>query len=185
MVPSEQPIVPDFSVMPDPLKSDNFTDKLVSRSAGVDEHNQVVFERRQARRLALQALFEIDSVDHAPGMVIDNRLEAVKPGQTGAAFFRWLVVGVVRNRKRLDALITKYAPEWPVAQLAIIDRNILRLSLFEIGSQEADAPVKVIINEAVELAKLFGSDSSPRFVNGVLGAALEEVGEKIFREYNE
>jgi N utilization substance protein B len=141
-----------------------------------DAHFQRIHERRQARRMALQALFEIDSVGHKPGYVIEERLEYLNPGEHGATFFRWLVVGVVRNEARLDELITKYAPDWPVDQLAIVDRNILRLAFYEIGSHESDAPVKVVINEAVELAKLFGSDSTPRFVNGVLGAALDELG---------
>ena len=145
-----------------------------------DAHFQRIHQRRQARRMALQALFEIDSVGHAPGYVIQERLGHVNPGEHGATFFRWLVVGVVRNEAQLDALIMKYAPDWPVDQLAIVDRNILRLALFEIGSHESDAPVKVVINEAVELGKLFGSESSPRFVNGVLGSALDEVGGKLF-----
>jgi N utilization substance protein B len=71
----------------------------------------------------------------------------------------------------LDAIIRQYAPEWPLEQVAIVDRNILRIALCELRVME-DAPVKVIINEAVELAKAFGSDSSPRFVNGVLGSAI-------------
>lgn len=140
----------------------------------------VIHQRRRARRLAIQALFEIDSAGHAPGFVVDERLAYTHPGEHGAGYLRWLVSGVVRNQAKLDDLITKYAPEWPVDQLAIIDRNILRLALFEIGSQESDTPPKVVINEAVELAKLFGSDSSPRFVNGVLGSALDEAGRKSF-----
>ena len=80
----------------------------------------------------------------------------------------------------LNALIAQHAPAWPVNQLAIIDRNILRLALFEIGSKQADTPPKVVLNEAVELAKTFGSDSSPRFVNGVLGSALEQVYRRMF-----
>ena len=86
-----------------------------------------------------------------------------------------MVAGVVRNQPALNTLISKYAPEWPVDQLAIIDRNILRLAFFEIGAHDTDTPPKVVINEAVELAKVFGSDSSPRFINGVLGSALDEV----------
>jgi N utilization substance protein B len=79
----------------------------------------------------------------------------------------------------LDIVIRHFAPEWPVEQLALIDRSILRLSLFEIGSREADTPPRVVINEAVELAKIYGSDSSPRFVNGVLGSALDSVLRKL------
>ena len=90
-------------------------------------------------------------------------------------FLYWLIRGVLSYQADLDRLISRYAPEWPVNQLAIIDRNLLRLSIFELTSPEADAPPKVVINEAVELAKTFGSDSSPRFVNGVLGTALREI----------
>ena len=127
------------------------------------DHQLVIKERKQARALALQTLYEVDCVQHQPGSVIDAQ---------GSAFLRWLVSGVVRHRPALDQLIHQFAPEWPVDQLAIIDRNILRLALYEIGAKEGDAPPKVVINEAVELAKSFGSDSSPRFINGVLGSAL-------------
>ncbi len=144
------------------------------------EHYQIIQQRRQARRLAVQALFEVDSVGHKPGDVVDERLAHSYPGERGALYLRWLVSGVIRNIEALNGLIVKYAPEWPVDQLAIVDRNILRLALFEIGSKESDTPPKVVINEAVELAKTFGSDSSPRFVNGVLGSALDEVYKKLF-----
>jgi N utilization substance protein B len=170
----------DSSKMPDNPDPSEYANGEPRKTAEWDEHYRHIYERRQARRMALQALFEIDSVGHAPGYVIDERLGYGDPGKHGAQFFRWLVVGVVQNKVQLDLLIGKYAPDWPVEQLAIIDRNILRLALFEIGSHHSDAPVKVVINEAVELAKLFGSDSSPRFVNGVLGSALDEAGEKLF-----
>ncbi|MCA9161259.1 MAG: transcription antitermination factor NusB, partial [Planctomycetales bacterium] len=112
---------------------------------------------------------------HEPGHVVDERLATEDLSEVGAAFLRWLVSGVVTNLDDLNGLITHYAPEWPVNQLAIIDRNILRISLFEIGAKDIDTPPKVVINEAVELAKTFGSDSSPRFVNGVLGSALRDI----------
>ena len=134
--------------------------------------------RHQARGLALQALYEIDCVNHKPGFVVDERLHESQIGEHGAQFFRWLVSGVIRNQAAIDQLIAQYAPEWPVGQLAIIDRNILRLALFEIGARTADAPPKVVINEAVELAKAFGGDSSPRFINGVLGSALQIAAQK-------
>lgn len=136
------------------------------------EHQKLIKERKQARELAVQALYEIDCVNHQPGSVIDERLADSSIGTEGAQFLRWLVSGVVHHLGELDRLIHQFAPEWPVDQLAIVDRNILRLALFEIGAKEADAPPKVVINEAVELAKTFGSDSSPRFINGVLGSAL-------------
>jgi N utilization substance protein B len=119
---------------------------------------------------ALQALFEIDITRHKAGAVIEQRLEFASLPASGEAFMRQLVLGVLQRQLALDELIGKYAPEWPVQQLAVVDRNILRMALYELAL--TDTPLKVAINEAVELAKTFGSDSSPRFVNGVLGSAV-------------
>ena len=124
--------------------------------------------RRRARSLALQALYEIDSSNHAPGTVLDERFAEEPLPPEGEAFARKLVVGVLRYREAMDTLIARYAPEWPLDQMALIDRNILRMAIFEFAI-DGDTPVKVAINEAVEIARLFGSDSAPRFVNGVLG----------------
>lgn len=132
-------------------------------------------ERRRARRAALQVLYEVDCTDHRPGIALDYRQEEERFAAETLAFLYWLVSGVIRYRSDLDSLIGRYAPEWPVEKLAIVDRNVLRLSIFELSSPEADAPPKVVINEAVELAKTFGSDSSPRFINGVLGTTLREI----------
>jgi N utilization substance protein B len=148
-------------------------------SSNAEEHYGRIKQRRQARRQALQVLFEVDIVSHAPGKVVDVHLAEHHPGVHGAEFLRWLVSGVVTHKAQLDQLIHKYAPDWPVDQLAVVDRNILRLALFEIGCQTSDTPAKVVINEAVELAKTFGGDSSPRFINGVLGSALGEVFRKL------
>ncbi len=137
--------------------------------------------RRQARAAALQALYEIDSMRHDPMQVLDNRIEEGKLPEEGAAFARALVKGIVERETELDAIIRKHAPEWPVEQLAIIDRNILRMALYELQYAE-DVPVKVAINEAVELGKMFGSDNAPRFVNGVLGAFLQEHPAAEFRK---
>ena len=105
--------------------------------------------------------------------MLEQRLdEADLPGP-GAEFSRELVMGVRTHRDQLDALIERYAPEWPVDQIAIVDRNVLRISIYEITMRE-DTPTKVAINEAVELAKQFGSDSSGRFVNGVLGSLVSQ-----------
>jgi N utilization substance protein B len=161
------------------------------QKAGDSPHQQQIQQRQLARQLAVQALFEVDSVGHKPGDVVDARLANPLPNETGddpqvavggeaSDYLRWLVSGVTVNRGELDRIIAKYAPEWPVDQLAIIDRNVLRLALFEIGSHTADTPPKVVINEAVELAKRFGSDNSPRFINGVLGSALDEIQRKLF-----
>jgi N utilization substance protein B len=133
--------------------------------------------RRQARISALQALYEIDSTQHPAGDVVTNRLEDAPLPPEGETFLRNLVSGIVRHRVQLDLLIQKYAPAWPVAQIAVVDRNILRIALYEL-SGASGTPPKVAINEAVDLAKLFGSDNSSRFVNGVLGSAVAE-GERI------
>jgi N utilization substance protein B len=129
--------------------------------------------RRQARVTALQALFEIDSVGHDPVMVLQRRLEVKALPPSGSKFARNLVSGVLEHKTYLDELIQENAPEWPVEQIAIIDRNILRIAIFEIAIDQG-TPLKVAINEAVELAKLFGSDSSSRFINGVLGTLVSQ-----------
>ncbi len=127
--------------------------------------------RRQARIGALQALYELDTSHHSAGDVIHYRLEDHPLPADGEAFLRQLVSGVLQYSEHLDALIQKYAPAWPVAQIAIVDRNILRIALYELSGALA-TPSKVAINEAVDLAKQFGSDNSSRFINGVLGAAV-------------
>ncbi len=127
--------------------------------------------RRQARVLALQVLFEIDSAKHHPELVLLQRLQEKPLPEDGTAFAQRLVTGVLEHLSRLNSTIESIATEWPLEQMAIIDRNILRIAIYEITEQK-QAPVKVVINEAVELAKLFGSDSSRRFVNGVLGTLV-------------
>jgi len=128
--------------------------------------------RHQARVLALQALYEIDCVHHAPAIVLAHLLESQPVPKHVAAFCRRLVYGALEYQSVLDVFIHKYAPEWPLEQMAYIDRNILRIALFEFVV-DGRTPMRVAINEAVELAKTFGSDSAPRFVNGVLGSLVE------------
>ena len=127
--------------------------------------------RRQARVLALEALFEVDSVNHPPDLVLRQRLEAEPLPAAGQVFASHLVKGVLEHLPELDKTIEAIATEWPLAQMAIVDRNILRIAMYEI-TVDRQTPVKVVINEAVELAKRFGSDSSRRFVNGVLGTLV-------------
>ena len=128
-------------------------------------------QRHHARQTALQVLYEIDVADHPPGQVLDNRLQTLDPPLPAitARFVQKIIEGVMSYRDQLDEVIGHFAPEWPVSQIAVIDRNILRMALWEMNF--SDTPVKVTINEAVELAKEYGADTSPRFVNGVLGAA--------------
>lgn len=128
--------------------------------------------RRQAREIALQALYEIDCAGHTPTGTLDHLVEDEKLSDEGKRFATAIVEGVLQCQAQLDQIIAKHAPEWPVDQLAIVDRNILRIALYELQSNP-DVPIKVAINEAVELAKTFGSDTAPRFVNGVLGTFLQ------------
>src|SRR3990170_6086779 len=125
--------------------------------------------RTRARSLALQVLYEIDLSNHPPAEVFQARLEETPLSTDLAEFARQIIFGVIPHTHDLDHLIAQYAPEWPLEQIAAIDRNILRIAFWEFAIQR-ETPVKVAINEAVELAKLYGSDSAPRFVNGVLGA---------------
>lgn len=132
---------------------------------------KIVHVRRLARISALQALYELDTTHHLADEVIFHRLEDRPLPPEGQDFLRLLVGGVIRHKRQLDALIQQYAPAWPVDQIAVIDRNVLRIALVEL-SNLVDTPTKVAINEAVDLAKEFGSDSSSRFVNGVLGSVV-------------
>jgi N utilization substance protein B len=125
--------------------------------------------RRRARVLALQALYEIDTAKHRADKVLDRLLSEENLPAENASFVQDLVTGVIQNKDRIDQNIKNFAPAWPIEQIPIIDRNILRLAIFEILIDNK-VPVKVAINEAVELAKTFGADRSSKFVNGVLGS---------------
>jgi N utilization substance protein B len=126
-------------------------------------------DRTRARGIALQALYELDLTNHPVGLVLQERTADAELADDLIEFFRRIVLGVLPIRSELDRFISNHAPEWPLDQVAVIDRNILRMALWEFAVAE-DIPLKVAINEAVELAKAYGSDSAPRFVNGVLGA---------------
>jgi N utilization substance protein B len=125
--------------------------------------------RTRARSIALQALYEIDITGHPPEMVIAERLTETPLEDNLGDFARSIVFGIQPLKDELDGIISKHAPEWPLDQVATIDRNIMRIALWEIAVSN-QTPLKVAINEAVELGKIFGSESTPRFVNGVLGS---------------
>jgi N utilization substance protein B len=139
--------------------------------------------RTRARGVALQALYEIDMTGHPTGEVLQERLVDTPLEDTLFQFAQQIVLGVLPITDLIDKLIGQYAPEWPLDQVAAIDRNILRIAIWEIAVDQ-QTPLKVAINEAVELAKLFGSDSTPRFVNGVLGSLALHLSEisQIFRK---
>ena len=127
--------------------------------------------RRKGRMLALQILFEVDCTTHAVQSTLERTLAEASLPQEGKELAQELVEGVSQNRDRLDELIQQHAPSWPVEQLSAVDRNILRIAIFEILFNNK-TPSKAAINEAVELAKLFGSESIHRFINGVLGSIM-------------
>ena len=127
--------------------------------------------RRRARRALLQVLYEVDASGHSLEDSVQWVLEALSLDEEGVTFVRVTASRVLENIERLDLEIGRYAPAWPVNQLPIVDRNILRIAIYEVMLAD-ETPPKVAINEAVELAKQFGSESLPRFVNGVLGAVM-------------
>ena len=124
--------------------------------------------RRKARTITLKTLYEIDSASRVSETVVERYLTEENVSEEIKTFIRELVSGVIENKTAIDENIRKFAPAWPVDQLALIDRNILRLAIFEILFDNK-VPVKVAVSEAVELAKTFGSKNSAKFVNGVLG----------------
>lgn len=132
--------------------------------------------RTKARSLALQTLFEIDIAGHPADIVLAERIDNTPLEARLEEFATSIVRGIEPIRAELDAFIAEHAPEWPIDQVSTIDRNIIRIALWEIAVSE-NTPVKVAINEAIELAKKFGSDSTPRFVNGVLGSLAKNINE--------
>jgi N utilization substance protein B len=137
--------------------------------------------RHLARSIALQSLFEWDFRglnDNTITEVVTRNASEFAPGLGDATFAVKLADGVLKKRGDLDMIIEKAAPEWPIHKIAPVDRNVLRVGLYELlFSDRKEVPAKVAINEAIELAKSFGGDTSGRFVNGVLGAVYKELGE--------
>lgn len=137
--------------------------------------------RHLLRSIAMQSLYEWDfrgQKDSMADELIRHNVSEFGPGVEDIAFVHYLVHGALKNRSKIDKLIEKCAPEWPLDQVTIVDRNVLRLGIFELvfGNYE-EVPPKVAINEAIELAKTYGGESSGRFVNGVLGTIYREMGE--------
>ncbi len=137
--------------------------------------------RHLCRSVALQSLFEWDfhgQKKSALKDIVQHNVAEFAPGLSQVQFVDDLVYGVEAHRKEIDSAITSAAPEWPLSEMTTIDRNVLRLGVYELKfSAAADVPPKVAINEAIELAKSFGGASSGKFVNGVLGAIYKTMGE--------
>ena len=128
----------------------------------------------------MQSLFEWDfsGQDKSKiGSIVKRNVEQFAPGLEDSVFVETLINGVIKKQKKIDSVIEKAAPEWPLEQIAAVDRNVLRIGLFELlFGNKKEVPNKVAINEAIELAKTFGGDSSGKFVNGVLGTVYREMG---------
>jgi len=140
--------------------------------------------RTKARGIALQVLYEYDLTGHPPTLSIDQRLIDEPLDENLKEFSRDIIAGIVPIIHQLDQIIARNAPDWPLDQVATIDRNIIRIALWEFGVEQC-TPIKVAINEAIELAKVYGSDSTPRFVNGVLGSLAARMIEiqNAFKDY--
>jgi N utilization substance protein B len=159
---------------------DHTTDEEARRQARdaflVAPHSRLARRRRHARLLALETLYESDVARHSAGDILARRLESPDEGPVVepevVEYARELLKGVLDHRRELDAIIQERASAFPLAQMAAKDRNILRLGLHEALHRSDVVPVKVAINEAVELAKLYGGENSPRLVNGVLGRVV-------------
>ena len=139
--------------------------------------------RHLSRSIAMQSLYEWDfrgCDDKKLDEIIEHNIRDFGPGMDDDSFVKDLVKNVIKNQKKIDPLIEKCAPEWPLDQVTIVDRNILRLGIYELLFENyEEVPPKVAINEAIELAKSFGGESSGRFVNGVLGTIYRELGEPL------
>ncbi|MDQ0156438.1 transcription antitermination factor NusB [Robertmurraya andreesenii] len=128
-------------------------------------------KRRTAREKALQALFQIDVSDAVPNEAIEHVLDGVRSDD----YLERLVLGVVENLPQIDDLIQANLEKWTMDRLAIVDRNILRLSTYELLYCKEDVPTNVVIDEAIEIAKVFGDEESGRFINGILSKVKEVV----------
>ncbi|HCE77242.1 MAG TPA: transcription antitermination factor NusB [Dehalococcoidia bacterium] len=132
-----------------------------------------VSTRRDTRILSLQILCEVDTVNHDVEIVLSQIRQDNEMSSKDDQFVCKLVNNVLENLQQLDNMIITYAPSWPINQMPVVDRNLLRMAIGEI-EWVSSTPNKVVVNEAVEIAKIFGSDRSPSFVNGVLGSFLTE-----------
>ena len=130
----------------------------------------------------MQSLYEWDFSGRKPEAlrkIVEKNIKEFGPGLNDETFVWQLITGVVEHLSQIDKIIEKAAPEWPIEQITIVDRNVLRIGLYELlYENKEEVPQKVAINEAIELAKTFGGESSGKFINGVLGTVYKEVEKK-------
>ena len=152
-----------------PFELDNFDPSEDSITSEIVEPVFTITDRSLARRASLQILYEIDTTQHPLDTVLETHLSERPESYALRRIINQIVRGVAAHREAIDRLIEEYAPDWPVEQVAVIDRNILRIAIFEHEIQKRQTPTAVIINEAVHLAEAFGAQNSQSFVHGVLG----------------
>jgi N utilization substance protein B len=144
--------------------------------------------RHLSRSIVMQSLYEWDfSGKKADELseIVERNIKEFGPGLEDPSFVWQLITGVVEHLQDIDKIISKAAPQWPIDQISLVDRNVLRIGLFELlYAKKEEVPPKVAINEAIELAKNFGGESSGKFVNGVLGTVFKEIGEEENKEKN-
>lgn len=140
---------------------------------------RAIHGRRAARAMALQVLYEVDTTGHDPSDVLARRVAEEGLGDEAAGYAGELIEGVLHSLGVIDGLIQRAAPAWPFDQMARVDRNIIRIALYEALYRPDKLPFKIAVNEAVELAKQYGSDSSSRFVNGVVGKIVNEESARV------
>jgi len=135
--------------------------------------------RHLSRSIAMQSLYEWDFMGKGPEpleKILERNIQEFGPGLENTDFIKQLACGVKENIDKIDKIIEKAAPEWPIKQINIVDRNVLRIGLYELlYANKEEVPPKVAINEAIELAKMFGGESSGKFINGVLGTVYKEI----------
>jgi transcription antitermination protein NusB len=156
-----------------PFELENYDPEVDKITSQVIEHDLVTTDRSIARRASLQILYELDTTQHPMGEVLNTHIQERPDSSDVRRIITAIVRGVADHRKSLDEFIQRYAPEWPIEQVAVVDRNILRIAVFEYAIQKR-APIPVIINEAVHLAQVFGAENSHGFVHGVLGSIADD-----------
>lgn len=138
--------------------------------------------RHLSRSIVMQSLYEWDFSGKKPDSlkkIIERNIKEFGPGLEDESFVWQLINGLVKHLAEIDKIITKAAPEWPIEQITIVDRNVLRIGLYELlYAKKEEVPPKVAINEAIELAKSFGGESSGKFINGVLGTVYKEINKE-------
>lgn len=157
-----------------PFELDDFDPEQDKITCEVIEPECARTDRSIARRASLQILYELDTTAHPFDLVLDDHIHARPESRAVRRIIAAIVAGVLAHREAIDERIQQYATDWPVSQVAVIDRNVLRIAIFEHQIQRRKTPVPVIINEAVHLAQLFGAENSHSFVHGVLGAIMAD-----------